>query len=116
MSSHWSSSIAVAVLALAGAGLADPAFAATARASDPITIYAGPGAFYAPVGRLARNEVVKLSQCTPRGTWCLVTHNGPEGWVLASYLVGSAAKVEATPWRPIGGPSFLVPFPHHVPR
>jgi uncharacterized protein YraI len=80
------------------------AAAATARASDPLTLYAGPGYDYAPIGRLARDEVVRLAQCTPSGRWCLVVHNGPDGWALASFLVGSAAKVDATPWRPLVDP------------
>lgn len=81
------------------------ASAATARASDPITIYAGPGYGFAPIGRLAKGAVVGLSECTPRGTWChIITDDAPNGWVLGSYLIGSAAKVEATPWRPLVNP------------
>ncbi len=89
------------LLATLGIGAA---LAATARASDPLTLYAGPGYAYAPVGRLYRNEIVRLAQCTPSGRWCLVEHNGPDGWALASFLVGSAAKVDATPWRPLVDP------------
>jgi uncharacterized protein YraI len=93
-----------AVLALVAA--TGGACAATARASDPITIYDGPGYGYRPVGKLTRNEVVGLSECTPSGRWCHVVRNGPDGWVLASYLIGSAAKVEATPWKPLVDPFF----------
>jgi uncharacterized protein YraI len=90
------------------------AFAATARASDPLTLYAGPGRGYAPIGRLARDEVVRLAQCTPSGRWCLVVHNGRDGWALASFLIGSAAKVDATPWWPLVNP-FVQNFrPHRL--
>jgi uncharacterized protein YraI len=99
-------------LALAFVGAA-PALAATARASDPITIYDGPGYGYMPVGRLARNEVVRLAQCTPSGRWCYVIHDGPGGWVLASYLIGSAAKVDATPGQPLVTPGFGLFRPWH---
>ena len=99
---------AITAFALATAFFgASAAEAATARASDPLTIYAGPGYFYEPIGKLARNAVVTLAECTPRGTWCRITDGG---WVLGSYLIGSAAKVEATPWRPLVNPGFL--FPH----
>jgi len=90
-----------------GAGAAQ---AATARASDTIPIYDNPGD-HLPIGRLVRGEVVRLDRCTPRGVWCRVIHNGPTGWVLASYLIGSAAKMEATPGRslinPLRDPLFL---------
>jgi len=91
----------LALLSLCGTGAAE---AATARASDLLTIYAGPGIVYPAVGKLARNAVVKLAECTPRGTWCRIDGSG---WVLGSYLVGSAAKVEATPWRPLVNPDFM---------
>jgi uncharacterized protein YraI len=100
------------LLALFGVGAAS---AATARASDPLTLYAGPGRDYAPIGRLARDEVVRLAQCTPSGRWCLVVHNGPDGWALASFLIGSAAKVDATPWRPLVAP-FARAFRPYRPR
>lgn len=99
----WAASIGLAILGLSGAA---PALAATARASDPVTIYGGPGYGYLPVGRLDRDEVVRLAQCTPSGRWCYVLHDGPDGWVLGSYLIGSAAKVQATPWRPLVTPGF----------
>jgi uncharacterized protein YraI len=96
-------------IALAGLALpAGTAVAATARASSALTMYAGPGYAYPPVGRLSRNAVVHLAECTPSGRWCRI-ENG--GWVLGSYLVGSAAKVEATPWQPLVNP-FHRMFPH----
>ena len=85
--------------------------AASARASATIPIYDAPGGIRLPIGRLFRGEVVQLDRCTPRGVWCRVIHNGPPGWVLASYLIGSAAKMDATPGKslinPLQDPLFL---------
>ncbi|MDR3473789.1 MAG: SH3 domain-containing protein [Devosia sp.] len=105
--------LAVAVGVLALFGLNGTALAATARASGAITIYAGPGYWYRPIGRLEKNEVVRLSECTPHGIWCKVVHDGPDGWVLGSYLIGSAAKVEATPWQPLVSPHLFGPPLRH---
>jgi uncharacterized protein YraI len=105
--------LAAVLGALALGALSGAAQAATARASDPLTIYAGPGYWYAPIGKLQKNEVVRLSECTPRGVWCrIIRDGGPNGWVLGSYLIGSAAKVEATPWRPLVNPHLFGP-PRH---
>ena len=100
------------VAAAAALGLtAANAYAASARASNTIPIYDAPGGIHLPIGTLVRGEVVKLDRCTPRGVWCRVIHNGPPGWVLASYLIGSAAKMDATPGRslinPLRDPLFL---------
>jgi hypothetical protein len=39
-----------------------------------------------------------LSRCTRESIWCrIVYEDGPDGWVLGSYLVGSAAKMRVTP-------------------
>ena len=91
------------------AGLPTGASAATARASGTVVIRSGPGYAYPVIGRLAGNESVSLSECTPSGTWCRIVHKGPNGWVLGSYLVGSAAKVQATPWKPLVNP-FAQPY------
>ena len=103
---------AAAMLATFGA---TDVLAASARASGAPRIYAGPGYGYADIGRLAQNEVVNLSECTPRGVWCRIVHDGPDGWVLGSYLVGSAAKVNATPWRPLVDPFFRPRHRHPFP-
>lgn len=108
-------SVMLSALALLGlsAAVGQAVAAPTARASATLTIYAGPGQLYAPIGRLPRNSVVSLSECTPRATWCRIVHDGPDGWVLGSYLVGSAAKVEATPWRPLVDPFRFGLLPGH---
>jgi len=100
--------LSAAFAALGSAG----AVAATARASGAPAVYAGPGYGYAMIGRLASGEVVSIAECTPRAVWCRIVHAGPDGWVLGSFLVGAAAKVNATPWQPLVNP-FHHPFRRH---
>ena len=83
--------------ALALAATAGGSFANSARASDPISIYEGPNTFNRILGRLEAGEEVTIDRCTAGGNWCRVFHNGPTGWVPASYLIGAAAKADATP-------------------
>lgn len=103
------SALLAIIAASALAGLSTGASAATARASGTVIIRSGPGYAYPVIGRLAGDETVSLSECTPSGTWCRIVHKGPSGWVLGSYLVGSAAKVQATPWKPLVNP-FAQPY------
>ena len=54
------------------------------------------------IGQLEKNDRVYLDRCTHGGKWCLVENPyGNDGWVKAGYLVGSAAKLEATPYTPL---------------
>ena len=97
---------------LGGALLAPPAMAdtvssSTARATGRLPIHAGPGSRYATIGFLPNGARVHLHQCTPRGIWCeIVNPDGPDGWVLASYLVGSPAKMQVTPFNPFADSPF----------
>jgi len=101
------------LIALAFVAATGTASAATARASATLTIYDGPGYGYFRIGKLPRGAVVRLAECTPRGTWCRILYDGPSGWVLGSYLIGSAAKVDATPYKPLVNPFRIIrPFPH----
>ena len=97
-------SIMRAALILALALIATPALAqSTARVSGgTIQVRSGPGSGYASIGVLPNGTEVTLDRCTRSGAWCLVTDTG---WVRASYLVGQAAKVNATP------PDFLFEDP-----
>ncbi|HTJ56361.1 MAG TPA: SH3 domain-containing protein [Devosiaceae bacterium] len=96
--------------ALTSAALAAP----TARATGTLTIYSGPGYGYVPIGQLPDGSRVTLAECTPSGRWCRIDQP-PGGWVVGSYLVGSPAKVQATPYRPLVNP-FFDPFrPHFRP-
>ncbi|MDR3473790.1 MAG: SH3 domain-containing protein [Devosia sp.] len=95
--------LATVVLGTAAA----PAMAATAYASDKITIFAGPTDDYSRIlGMLQAGEVVTIDRCNVEGTWCRVFHSGPTGWVLASYLIGAQAKIDATPGRSIPDRAF----------
>ena len=95
------------LLAIASLSLAAlPANAATARASNEISIFATPHTYGQILGKLSSNEEVTLDRSTADGKWCRVLHSGPTGWVPASYLIGALAKVEATPGRSITDPPF----------
>jgi len=99
----------LAVLALAAvslAGIAAPAVAATAHASDRIPIYTLPNDDSRLLGVLQAGEEVTLDRCNAQGTWCRVFHDGPTGWVLASFLIGAQAKIDATPGRSLTDPPF----------
>lgn len=91
--------LAAALLAVLAA---TPALAVpTARASGVLAVRSGPGDFYPLVDKLAKNERVTLDQCTRRARWCHIHQldGGPSGWVPGSYLVGSPAKNEVTPFE-----------------
>jgi len=93
---------ALSLLPLTGA-----AMAASAYASDKISIFAEPrNRANEIVGMLQAGETVTIDRCTASGNWCRVFHNGPTGWVPASYLLGAAAKIDATPLRSLADPSF----------
>jgi uncharacterized protein YraI len=100
-----------ALAAVALAGTVAPALAQpTARASATLAIFAAPNGSSEQIGRLDKGMEVDLERCTYGGKWCLVQNPyGNDGWVKAGYLVGSAAKLEATPYTP------LVPFHHYEP-
>jgi uncharacterized protein YraI len=98
-----------ALAAIAVMGLAtETAAAPTARATGTLSIHSGPGNRFPVIGRLPDSSVVSLSECTPSQSWCRIASGGPDGWVLGSYLVGSAAKNQVTPWR-----SLVDPFLDH---
>jgi uncharacterized protein YraI len=87
------------------AGTAAPALAAEARATGNLPIRSGPGDWYRVIGTLPDGTSVGLSRCTREARWCRIVYDdGPDGWVLGSYLVGAAAKLRVTP------PEFVNPF------
>jgi len=76
-----------------------------AYASDKISIFAGP--HYRAnqiVGMLLPGEAVTIQRCTADGKWCRVLSREPTGWVPASYLIGAAAKANATPLQSLTTP------------
>jgi uncharacterized protein YraI len=71
-----------AVLALAFS--AGTALAATAYASATVNVRAGAGTGYPVVDVLRPGQRVDVDYC--RGSWCMVSKGGPDGWVSANYL------------------------------
>lgn len=94
--------ILVALPLIAVAALATPAAAAsTARASGLLAVHTGAGSYFPVIDKLRKNERVELDSCTRQARWCHVIQldGGPSGWVEGSYLVGSPAKNEVTPFE-----------------
>ncbi|MGV3490779.1 MAG: hypothetical protein ACO1OG_05585 [Devosia sp.] len=104
---------AIASLAFAAPALADRP---TARASGAQAVHIWPRSASAVIDRLKPNERVYLDQCTRQARWCLVRQldGGPSGWVPGSYLIGSPAKVEVTPFEFSFDP--LDPIPNNFPK
>jgi hypothetical protein len=104
-------SLTLAALAASLAALATPlpATAGEARASGNANVYEYPRSSADIIDHLEDGEYYEVLECTRQARFCLVADDdGYElGWVRGSYLVGSGAKVEVTPFE------FLVkpPFP-----
>lgn len=83
--------------------VATPALAdrPTARASGVQKVYSKPRTSAAVVDKLKDGERVYLDRCTRQTIWCLVRQldGGPGGWVMGADLVGSSAKLLATPYE-----------------
>jgi uncharacterized protein YraI len=89
---------------------ADTVSRSTARATGTLPIRSGPGIRYTTIGYLPDGAAVHLRECTPRQLWCLIVNpDGPDGWVRASYLVGSPAKMQVTPQSPFLDDDFFWP-------
>jgi uncharacterized protein YraI len=90
---------ALAILSvLVIAALTFPLEAGEARASGNTAYRDGPGTRYEVLGNLVDGEYYEVEECTREARWCLVSDAGEElGWVRGSYLVGSPAKVTASP-------------------
>lgn len=94
--------------------VATPALAErpTARSSGVQAIHTRPTLTSRIVDKLADDERVYLRECTRQTKWCYVVQldGGPSGWVMGADLIGSAAKVQVTPFEfsfdpmhPLGG-------------
>lgn len=73
----------------------------TARASGVQKVYAKPRLSSNVIDKLEDDERVYLDRCTRQTVWCLVRQldGGPRGWVMGADLVGSSAKLLATPYE-----------------
>jgi uncharacterized protein YraI len=58
------------------------------------------------VGILQAGESVTIDRCTASGRWCRVFGQHYTGWVPADYIIGAAAKADATPLRSLTVPPF----------
>jgi uncharacterized protein YraI len=84
--------------ALLIAALTLPLEAGEARSTGNTPFRDGPGNRYEVLGNLVDGQYYEVEECTRQSRWCLVSDRGELlGWVLGSYLVGSPAKVTATP-------------------
>jgi len=96
---------------LGGIGAAE---AATATAA--VNVRSGPGTGYSVLDTLTPGEYVSVRGCS--GGWCYITHPGPDGWVSANYIGGSAPypiyTYEQAPDYYVPPPVYVNPgLPHH---
>lgn len=98
---------ACSLAVLAGLGFATPAEADQATAS--VNVRTGPGTQYRVVDTLYPGETVNISTCRSNG-WCLVEHNGPDGWVSARYLSNDGRDYGSAPVRPSPNVTFSFSF------
>ncbi|WP_027834554.1 SH3 domain-containing protein [Maritalea myrionectae] len=73
-------------------GGGDSSNAYTARATTALNIRSGPSTNRSVVDALYTGERVSVNRCS--GSWCYITHNGPDGWVSKRYLerIGSGGS------------------------
>lgn len=94
---------AALVLGTAGVLLATGnVLAVEAMAKSAVNVRTGPGTGFGIVDQLTAGEIVDITECAPSG-WCFVEHDGPDGWVSASYL--TAPEDEDEPEMDEGGGS-----------
>ena len=99
--------LAIASALVLGAASA-PALAGEARASGDAPVRLGPGSHYAVIDHLEDGEYYEVEDCTRQARWCLVADDYDTlGWVRGSQLVGSAAKVNVTPFEFLVTPEFF---------
>lgn len=55
-------------------------------AKSSVNIRSGPGTNFNVLDRLTEGENITRNQCLPNGTWCYITHAGPDGWVSADFI------------------------------
>ena len=84
-----------ALVLLAGAASAS---AFEAEAKSAVNVRTGPGTTYGIVDKLEPGELVTVTECAPNN-FCFVEHDGPDGWVSASFLIPAddAAADDAAP-------------------
>ncbi len=88
----------LSLLLVGAAGLPGAAFAGAAYTSDKISVVEQPrNQANEIVGLLPAGVAVDIDRCNVEGDWCRVKDDNVIGWVPASYLIGAAAKADASP-------------------
>ncbi|MCR4268693.1 DUF1236 domain-containing protein [Nitratireductor sp. ZSWI3] len=90
-------STAVAATLIAFTGLA--AAEVVAVATTDLNIRSGPGPQYPIIGAIGSNEEAVIEGCQEGSKWCMVTHDGLEGWAYSDYLTapfGGSERVIVT--------------------
>jgi hypothetical protein len=94
--------VELALAAAAGFVLtAGAAAAVDAVAKSAVNVRTGPGLTYGIVDQLYAGEAVDITECAP-SNWCFVQHDGPDGWVSATFLT---APNNVPPPPPVDNPS-----------
>lgn len=88
-------SLKIALLATVVTVNTSGSFAVDGAATTDLNIRTGPGVEYAVLATLRRGEIVEVTECQTNG-WCMIYHDGPDGWVSGSYLT----QVNARPAPP----------------
>lgn len=98
---------AAALLATAGTALA-----ANVTATTDLNLRAGPGPHHPVVDVLGAGQPATLNGCLENSKWCVVVHNGQQGWAYSDYLAGEfgGAQVIVTE-RPADSGVEFVPAP-----
>ena len=98
---------------LAGAAAAAMVVSGAAWAQTPATATAdlnvrvGPGPQYEVVGVIPANQQTTVQGCIEGSKWCMVSHEGKEGWAYSDYLmadVSGTPVVVAERWADVGVP------------
>lgn len=81
-------------------------FAASAVATSGVNVRLGPGTQYGIVDQLYAGEQVEVYGC--QGSWCQISHTGPDGWVSANYLTRGDGYYDDDYYE---GPDFIIRSP-----
>ena len=75
----------IALISTLVAATSAAAFAMEAETTTTLNIRTGPGSAYVVLDTLGAGEVVQVDECQSNG-WCMIYHDGPDGWVSSRYL------------------------------
>jgi hypothetical protein len=94
--------LAFLLASLAVAPAAPGLAAETAMLSQSAVLHDGPGARFARLGVVERNQQATVKSCNKSGRWCEIEAGDKQGWVMAQYLskvepASAAAKPPSIP-------------------